>query len=102
MSQELKIHVVGSEDTVIGFGLVGINGTIVKNPEEAKQLLETFTKPRKYDLIIINTRLLQGLEQFIDDYRLNSENPILFDIPDETGIPIEHLLKKFVKKAFSM
>lgn len=98
----MKIHVIGSEDTVIGFGLIGISGTVITTPEEAKEILLRLTNPKQYDLVIINSRLLQGLEEFTDNYRLNADNPILFDIPDETGIPSEHSLKQFVKKAFSV
>ncbi len=102
MSQELKIHVIGTEDTVLGFGLIGISGTIAQNSEMVKQTLEQYANPKQYDLIIVNSRLLQGLEEFIDNYRLNSENPILFDIPDESGTPVQDLLRDFVKKAFAM
>ena len=98
----MKIHVIGSEDTIIGFGLIGISGTVVTKPEDAKELLLKLTNPKQYDLLIINSRLLEGLEEFTDEYRLNAENPILFDIPDERVIPTDHSLKQFVKKAFSV
>jgi vacuolar-type H+-ATPase subunit F/Vma7 len=102
MSQEMKIHVIGTEDTVLGFGLIGISGTIVQNSDMVKQILERYANPKQYDLIIVNSQLLQGLEEFTDNYRLNSENPILFDIPDESGTPMKDLLREFVKKAFSV
>lgn len=98
----LKIYVIGSDDTVIGFGLIGINGTVVADPNSMKELLLRLTNPKQYDLIIINSRLLQGIEDFIENYRLNPENPILFDVPDETGVPIQESLRHFIKKAFTM
>lgn len=98
----MKIHVIGSEDTVIGFGLIGIEGTIMTNPEDVKDLLLKLRSPRQYDLIIINTKLLQGLEDFIEKYRLNADNPILFDIPDETGVSMPESLRRFVKRAFTV
>ncbi len=72
------------------------------NPEDVKDLLLKLRSPRQYDLIIINTKLLQGLEDFIEKYRLNADNPILLDIADETGGPMPEPLRRFVKRAFTV
>ncbi|MHA1278455.1 MAG: V-type ATP synthase subunit F [Candidatus Helarchaeota archaeon] len=102
MAKKLKIHAIGTEDTIIGFGLIGINGTVTTSPEKAKERLMELANSTEYDVLIINSKLLQGLEEFIDDYRLNPENPILVDIPDESGGITHRPIKETLKRAVGL
>jgi len=105
MVEKLNIHVIGSEDTVIGFGLIGVNGTIVNDVKMAEKILKELAESKEYKIIIINRKLLEGLEgleEFIKEYRLNSENPILVDIPDETGIIAFESVKDIIKRSIGI
>ncbi|MHA1263693.1 MAG: V-type ATP synthase subunit F [Candidatus Helarchaeota archaeon] len=98
----MEVHVVGSEDTVIAFGLIGISGTIINEAKDAKTLLEELAKSKEYKIIIITQKLIEGIEEFIKDYRLNSENPILVDIPDEQGITTRESIKDLIRKSIGI
>ena len=102
MEEKLNIHVVGTEDTIIGFGLVGISGTVINSAEEAEQLLAKLAESKEYAIIIINRKYLEGIEEFIKNYRLDPDNPIIVDIPDESGIITYESVKDIIKKSIGI
>ncbi|MHA1650906.1 MAG: V-type ATP synthase subunit F [Candidatus Helarchaeota archaeon] len=102
MSEKLEIHVIGTEDTVIGFGLIGISGTIINSAEEAEKLLEELAQSKEYKIIIINRKFLEGIEEYIKNYRLDPYNPILLDIPDESGKIVFESVKDLIRKSIGI
>lgn len=99
MTEELGIYVIGSEDTVTGFGLIGISGRALNSAKDAQKLLIEIAQKKEYKIIIINRKLFEGIEEFIQNYRLNSENPILVEIPDETGVAVYESVKDLLKRS---
>jgi len=101
MVEKLGIYVLGSEDTVIGFGLIGISGKVVRTASDAQRLLIEIAQKKMYKIIIINSKLSGEIEEFVENYRLNPENPVLVEIPDETGTTaiyesVKDLLKRSI------
>ena len=58
MAEKLRIYVIGSEDTVIGFGLIGLSGQVVYTVKETQTLLSEVARKKEYKIIIINSRLV--------------------------------------------
>ncbi len=102
MEKEFKIHVIGTEDTIIGFGLVGISGTVIGSAKETEQLLSTLAESKEYSIVLVNRKFLEGIEEYIKNYRLNPDNPILLDIPDESGIITYESVKDIIKRSIGI
>ena len=85
MAEKLGIYVLGTEDTVIGFGLIGISGKVVRTARDAQRLLFEIAQKKVYKIIIINSKFIGEIGEFVENYRLNPENPVLVEIPDESG-----------------
>jgi V/A-type H+/Na+-transporting ATPase subunit F len=102
MAEKLGIYVIGSEDTVIGFGLIGLSGKVVRTVKEAQTILSEVAQKKEYKIIIINSRLIDGIEEFVTDYRLNPENPVLVEIPDETGAAAYESVKDLLKRSIGI
>ena len=102
MAEKLGIYVIGSEDTVIGFGLIGLSGEVVRTTKETQTLLSEVARKKEHKIIIINSRLIEGIEEFVTDYRLNPENPILVEIPDETGAAMYESVKDLLKRSIGI
>jgi len=101
MAEKLGLYVIGTGDTVVGFGLIGISGKVVHTARDAQKLLVELAQNKVYKIIIINSKLIDEIEEFVENYRLNPENPVLVEIPDETGATavyesVKDLLKRSI------
>lgn len=102
MAEKLGIYVIGSEDTVIGFGLIGLRGQVVRTMKDAQSVLIDVARKKEYKIIIINSKLIDGIEEFVTEYRLNPENPVLVEIPDETGVAVHESVKDLLKRSIGI
>ncbi|NHJ21193.1 MAG: hypothetical protein EAX91_09635 [Candidatus Lokiarchaeota archaeon] len=79
---EEKIHIIGQEEIVTLFGLLGIEGTIVKHDEDFMKVFEDLTMKPSIAMIIINMDLTDDLFEFILDFKTNNKIPFVYVLPD--------------------
>jgi V/A-type H+/Na+-transporting ATPase subunit F len=84
----MKFFLIGDEYTVLGYSLVGINGVIVNNAQEATDALHTVTKDSDVGIILITQRIAAEIRLLVDTTRLEMSTPIVLEIPDRQG-PME-------------
>lgn len=100
-------HVIGFRDTVIGFRLLGIEGTIINNIKnedsinQVKNLIKQLQRRQDYGLIIINEKIAEKLEDLILSIKINHENIIIIEIPDRSGsikprLDLNYIIQKVV------
>ncbi|MFX0030059.1 MAG: V-type ATP synthase subunit F [Candidatus Hermodarchaeota archaeon] len=77
-----KIHVLGEEDIVLLFGLLGIDGTIIEDNETFLKVFESLTKESSIGMIIIFRALSDEIIDSILEFKMNNKNPFIFLIPD--------------------
>jgi len=96
----MKFYVIGDEDTVLGFSLAGIEGTVVTSKDEAKEALKKAFNIEAMGIIIITERIAQTIRQQVDQHILKKSFPLIIEIPDRFG-PIEGKgdIKDMVSKA---
>jgi len=94
-----KIHILGEEEIVSTFGLLGLEGTIIENEEDfLKQFTELIKNP-SIGMIIVALRLSVGLIEFLLDFKQNNRIPFVFILPDIYNPNIERegiILNKIV------
>lgn len=96
----MQFFVIGDEDTVLGFRLAGVEGDIVRTPEETRDSLErAFQKPQA-GIIIMTERAAESVRQQVDQYVYKSELPLIIEIPDLRG-PMEgrKTVKEMIRQA---
>jgi len=81
----MNYFVIGDEDTVLGFGLVGVKGTTVRTREEAKTAFEDVLADRDTGIIIITERIADLIRPLVDRYLFSERFPLIVEIPDREG-----------------
>lgn len=81
----LKIAVIGSKDTVIGFKALGLEAFPVSNGEEALTSLKRLTRESEdYAVIYIEESLSDAVQSEIERYK-DSPAPAIILIPSREG-----------------
>jgi V/A-type H+-transporting ATPase subunit F len=84
----MEYFVIGDDDVVLGFDLVGVRGSVVATPEEAGAALNEALENKEIGIILITERAAELIRPLVDRYILEKEFPLLLEIPDRHG-PIE-------------
>ncbi len=81
----MKYFVIGDEDTVLGFGLVGVNGFTAASTIEAEQSFKQALKDDDIGIIIITEKVAELIRPLVDAYLFTSSFPLIVEIQDRTG-----------------
>ena len=81
----MKYSIIGDEDTVLGFGIVGVLGRVATNAEEARRAFQELRADKEVSIIIITERLADMIRPLVDQYLFTESFPLLVEIPDRRG-----------------
>ncbi|HAK45775.1 MAG TPA: Vacuolar H+transporting two-sector ATPase F subunit [Spirochaeta sp.] len=81
----MKYYIIGDEDTVLGFEMVGVRGRMVVNEEEAVQAFSDALEDREIGIIIICERIADLIRHQVDQYMFTMQFPLIVEIPDRNG-----------------
>lgn len=100
-----EIHVLGYQEIIYLFGLLGIDGTILKNSEEFLDVFNNLIKNPSIGMIIIALNLPTSIVEFLFDFKLNKRRPFIFFLLDqnanfEADIYFNEILKSINKIIF--
>ena len=84
----MKFYVIGDEETVLGFQLVGIEGEVVTSAEEATAALKKAFETEGLGIVVITERIAEMIRQQVDQYVYKTTFPLIIEIPDQQG-PME-------------
>lgn len=92
-----KIHVLGYDEVVLLFGLLGIEGTIIKPNEDFLKIFKNLIKNTSVALIIIYMDLSDEILEFLTDFKLNNRTPFVYLLPNIFQQDIKNQDKVFNK-----
>jgi vacuolar-type H+-ATPase subunit F/Vma7 len=92
-----KIHVIGYDEIVSLFGLLGIEGTVVNNKEDFIKTFEKLIKRPSIVMMIINMELPGDILEYIIDFKTNNRIPFIYLLPDIFQPDIKNRDEIFVK-----
>jgi len=92
---DAKIHVIGYDEIVSLFGLLGIEGTIANNKEDFIKKFEKLIKRPLIVMIIINMELPDDVLEYIIDFKTNNRTPFIYLLPDIFQLDIRNHDKIF-------
>ena len=79
---DAKVHVLGYDEIVALFGLLGIEGTVVKHKDDFLRTFQNIIKRRSIVMIIINMELPDDILEYLIDFKMNNRTPFLYILPD--------------------
>jgi len=92
-----EIHILGYDEIVLLFGLLGIEGTIIKHNEDFLTIFNNLIKKASVALIIIYMDLSDEILEFLTDFKLYNRTPFVYLLPDIFQQDIKNQDKVFNK-----
>ena len=80
----MRLFVIGDEDTVAGFRMAGVEGTVVKDRQEAADALHQ-AEQRQEAVLILPQRIAGWVREDIDRIRFGAEQPLIVEVPGREG-----------------
>ena len=81
----MKYSVIGDEDTVLGFGIVGVSGRVADNADEATRAFEATLAEKDTSIVIMTERVADMIRPIVDAYLFKESFPLIVEIPDRHG-----------------
>lgn len=96
-------YVIGDEDAVLGFGMVGVKGRTARTPAEAESAFRAALENSDVGIVIITERIAELIRPLVDDYLFTEEFPLIVEIPDRTGhVEGRRELREMVNRAIGI
>lgn len=77
----MNYFIIGDEDTVLGFELVGVPGARATNPEEAQTAFEKALSLGGTGIIVITEAAADMIRPLVDKYVFTATFPLIVEIP---------------------
>ena len=99
----MKYFIIGDEDSVLGFGMVGVKGKLVSNAQEAEEAFQSVLKDREVGIVVITERIAELIRPQVDRYMFTEVFPLIVEIPDRLGQIVGKLnLRETVNRAIGI
>ncbi len=99
----MKYAVIGDEDTVLGFGIVGVLGMVATNANEARHAFSEILEDKEVAIIIITERVADMIRSIVDKYLFTVSFPLIVEVPDRKGVqPGRPGIKEMVNAAIGV
>jgi V/A-type H+-transporting ATPase subunit F len=96
----MKFFVIGDRQTVLGFRLVGVEGKVAVEREEALSALEEAVARRDIGIVLITEAVAGKVRDEVEARLYGLGFPLLLEIPDASGpSPERPEIKDVVRKA---
>lgn len=80
-----RIVAVGPADTMLGLGLLGIEGTIVSTVREASDAFERALASPGVAMVLLSQAWSEALRERVERASLAEDGPLVVEIPDPHG-----------------
>ncbi len=77
----MKYFVIGDEDTVLGFSLVGVFGMQATNAQQAKRAWDKAVEDSQNGIIIITDEVANMIRPIVDRFLFSESFPLVVEIP---------------------
>ena len=99
----MKYSIIGDEDTVLGFGIVGVMGVVANTPDEVGQAFDALIRDKETAIIIMTERTADMIRPIVDRYLFTESFPLICEVPDRKGVkPGRPGIKEMVNAAIGI
>jgi len=96
----MKFYCIADEDTVRGFRLAGVEGTIVHTADEAEEAVRRAAGNPAVGILILTDRIAAMIRPLVDQIRVERTRPLITEIPGPEGpMPGRKTLQQLVQEA---
>jgi V/A-type H+-transporting ATPase subunit F len=96
----MKMLVIGHNEAVLGFSLVGVHGQAVTTAEQADQALDEALSASDVGIILVTEDVAEVIQARMDQLKLRSTVPLVVEIPGPGGPrPDRPTLSEVIKRA---
>lgn len=81
----MQYYVIGDEDTVLGFSLVGVYGMQATNPSQAKAAWDKALEDKENGIIVITQPVADMISETVEQYLFSEIFPLVVVIPGPGG-----------------
>ena len=81
----MRYYVIGDEDAVLGFGMVGVKGRIAEDAKAAEQALQECIESGEVGIVLITERVAELIRPTVDGFIFTHNFPLIVEIPDRRG-----------------
>ena len=81
----MHYYVIGDEDAVLGFGMVGVRGTTVESADQAKEAFQSCLEGGDVGIVLITERVAELIRPTVDGFVFTRNFPLIVEIPDRSG-----------------
>ena len=97
----MKYFVLGDEETVLGFSLVGVNGFVVYENTDIRELFDRILSDDQVGIVIITERVANRIRDRVESLQFKGEFPLVVEIPDRAGYerekpPLRELINRVI------
>ena len=99
----MKFYVLGDDETVLGFRLVGVAGKVVEGRDEALRALRGAVEDKQVGVVLVTERIAAGIRDEVEARLYGLGFPLVLEIPDSSGPDPERLdIQEVVRKAIGV
>ena len=95
----MSIFVIGDENTVLGFALVGVDGAVVESLEEARSTLDEALQSEGMQIVLITENWAAQMRKKVDQLKMEAVEPLVLEIPGPESAPSGPSLRELVRQA---
>ncbi len=97
-----RIFVVGPPDTVLGLGLLGIEGAVATDAREAALAFERALAAPGVAMVLVSRAWSDALRERFERAALDAEGPLVIEIPEPDGGEAETPLAERIERVLDM
>ncbi|MDI6450326.1 V-type ATP synthase subunit F [Anaerobaca lacustris] len=99
----MRYSIIGDEETVLGFAIVGVLGKVATNAEEALRAFQDIVADKETSIVIVTERVADMIRPTVDRYVFRESFPLVVEIPDRHGpMPNRPSVKEMVNTAIGL
>ncbi len=98
----MSLFVIGDKDTVLGFGLVGIEGEAVQSADEARAVLDQVLTQGDRQIILITRQWADQMGPKLNQLKMTTLKPVVVEIPGSEPEPTGRSLRELVEEAIGI
>lgn len=94
----MRIAVIGNDDCVLGFSLVGVTGTAARGAEDLREALDRYAADETIALVLVTEDVAAWDRARVDELKVGLR-PLVVEIPGLVGGEGAPSLREFVQRA---
>jgi len=99
----MSFFVIGDEDTLLGFNLVGVPGKAVNSVEQAREAFMDAVREKTSNILVLTEKVAEMLRPEVQQQVFRLAYPLVVEIPDRSGpLPGKKPISQLITEAIGV